>query len=175
MKTKTVIPLIAAIAAAVMVIIGFTSCKKNNSQPITTQTSTPQASEPILDTTIAGNYRMIAANPTTEMSSLSLTLQYRSFKIATDTTKKIILYSLVSNTGNKGEVRISKNNIFKDSNLNTPYIEELDKKVIYGLISCQQITLGSNSRFSGDTLFVNYSLWLGGGTKALQCTYLKNR
>lgn len=104
-----------------------------------------------------------------------LRLQFRSFKNATDTTKKIILYSLISNTGNRGEVKISKNYVFKDNNLNTPYIEELDKRVIYGLISCQQITLGSNSRFSGDTLFLNYTVWLNGGVKALRCTYLKDR
>jgi len=59
-----------------------------------------------------------------------------------------------------GKVRVSKNIYYQDETVNKskPYIENYKDTIIAGFGNCSTLKIGSNikSRFSGDTVILNY-------------------
>jgi len=122
---------------------------------------------------------MISCSNTNEYSSLvSITLQYKGYQFydISDSTLNI-LYSIPNNTnGNPGWVKVSKNAIYKnqDVNHNQPYITTRNDTIWSGFDGSSLVKLIGTSRFSADTLIMGFHVSpLQGSQYNITCKYIR--
>lgn len=142
-------------------------CKKSNEQPQaqkTTSVQQIQSNNKVTDTTMTGEYQMVASSISSELNTtIKLRLYYSSQYIdysTSDTMNYYVWLRIVDNMNfTAGYTKVSNTVTFNDAlTQNDAKIDVHNKNITTGFYGDQNLSLYPGSKFSGDTLVLNFSI-----------------
>lgn len=154
---------------AIMIALTMAMCHKSATQPQTppsqTQTSnTAAASSKVTDTTMTGEYQMVASSISSELNTnIQLKLYYSSQYIdysTSDTMNYYVWLRIVDNMNLvAGHTKVSNTVTFNDAlTQGDAKIDVHNKNITTGFYGDRNLSLYLGSKFIGDTLVLNFSV-----------------